>query len=83
MTVGPERLIRAILTIACFVPLALVLIMPVLINIIAFHIFLEPGGIAPGAVLMALESEKFAPIARVPYFKGVVVSARHEPRAVG
>jgi len=38
-----------------FVPLALVLLMPVLVNIIAFHIFLQPAGIAPGAVFTVLE----------------------------
>ena len=38
-----------------FVPLALVLLMPVLVNIIAFHLFLQPVGIAPGAVFMVLE----------------------------
>src|SRR5882724_13697905 len=38
-----------------FVPLALVLLMPVLVNIIAFHLFLQPAGMAPGAVFMALE----------------------------
>ncbi len=38
-----------------FVPLALVLLMPVLVNIIAFHIFLQPVGIGPGAVFMVLE----------------------------
>jgi len=38
-----------------FVPLALVLLMPVLVNIIAFHIFLQPAGIVPGVVFMVLE----------------------------
>lgn len=34
-----------------FVPLALTLIGPVLVNILLFHILLMPQGIAPGAVL--------------------------------
>ncbi len=38
-----------------FVPLALVILAPVLVNIIAFHIFLAPSGIVPGLVLVALE----------------------------
>ena len=38
-----------------FVPLALVLIAPVIVNIIAFHIFLAPAGIPPGIVVTALE----------------------------
>jgi len=38
-----------------FVPLALVLLMPVLVHIISFHVFLQPAGIVPGAVFMVLE----------------------------
>lgn len=38
-----------------FVPLALALLMPVLVNIIAFHLCLQPAGIVPGAVFLALE----------------------------
>ena len=38
-----------------FVPLALVLLLPILVNIIAFHLFLQPAGIVPGAVFMVLE----------------------------
>ena|SRR5579871_4145671 len=34
-----------------FVPLALVLLGPVLVNILLFHILLMPQGIVPGAVL--------------------------------
>ena len=29
--------------------------MPVLVNIILYHIFLQPSGIVPGAVLMVFE----------------------------
>jgi len=39
-----------------FVPLALALIAPVIVNIIAFHLFLDPSGIAPGAVVLILEA---------------------------
>lgn len=38
-----------------FVPLALVLLAPLLVNIVAFHVFLAPAGIVPGLVLTALE----------------------------
>jgi hypothetical protein len=38
-----------------FVPLALALIAPILVGIIAFHIFLAPSSIGPGAVLLAME----------------------------
>src|SRR3954463_12949873 len=49
---GTQLLVGLLLLINRFVPLALVLIMPILVNIIAFHIFLQPSGSAPGAVLM-------------------------------
>ena len=52
---GTQVIVGALLLLNRFVPLALVLIMPVLVNIVAFHIFLQPSGIAPGALLMALE----------------------------
>jgi uncharacterized membrane protein YphA (DoxX/SURF4 family) len=52
---GTQLLVGVLLLLNRFVPLALVLIMPVLVNIIAFHVFLQPAGIAPGIVLMILE----------------------------
>jgi uncharacterized membrane protein YphA (DoxX/SURF4 family) len=55
MVAGTQLLAGVLLLLNLFVPLALVLLMPVLVNIIAFHIFLEPSGTAPGAVLMAIE----------------------------
>jgi uncharacterized membrane protein YphA (DoxX/SURF4 family) len=38
-----------------FVPLALVILAPVLVNIVAFHIFLEPEGLPLVAVMVAIE----------------------------
>lgn len=38
-----------------FVPLALVLFAPFIVNSVAFHVFLEPGGRAPAGVFLALE----------------------------
>ena len=55
MVAGTQLLVGVLLLLNRFVPLALVLIMPILVNILAFHIFLQPAGIAPGAVLMLLE----------------------------
>ena len=55
MVAGTQLLVGVLLLLNRFVPLALVLIMPILVNIIAFHIFLAPSGAVPGAVLMALE----------------------------
>jgi uncharacterized membrane protein YphA (DoxX/SURF4 family) len=37
-----------------FVPLALVLLAPVMVNIVAFHAFLDPAGIAVAALLAVL-----------------------------
>jgi putative oxidoreductase len=51
---GTQLLVGILLLLNVFVPLALVLIMPVLVNIILFHIFLQPAGIVPGAILMAI-----------------------------
>src|SRR3954466_13924425 len=52
MVAGTQLLVGVLLLLNLFVPLALVLIMPILVNILAFHIFLQPAGLAPGAVLM-------------------------------
>ena len=37
-----------------FIPLALVLLGPVLVNILLFHIFFQPAGLAPGLLATAL-----------------------------
>lgn len=50
-----QLLVGLLLLFNLFAPLALVLIMPVLVNIILYHIFLQPSGIVPGAVLMVFE----------------------------
>jgi uncharacterized membrane protein YphA (DoxX/SURF4 family) len=52
---GTQLVVGLLLLLNIFVPLALVLIMPVLVNIILYHIFLQPPGIVPGAILMALD----------------------------
>ena len=51
------------------VPLALVLLAPVIVNIVGFHVFLAPGGLPLAAVVAALEvflawtrREAFAPL---------------------
>jgi uncharacterized membrane protein YphA (DoxX/SURF4 family) len=56
--VGGTQLVAGVLLLfGLFVPLALILLMPVLVNIILFHLFLSPapGAFAPGIVLMVLE----------------------------
>lgn len=47
----------ALLLIGVAVPFALVILAPVIVNIIAFHIYLspEPGAMAPGLLVTALE----------------------------
>ncbi len=52
---GTEVLVGALLLSNRFVPLALVLIAPVLVNIVAFHAFLEPSGLPLAVILVALE----------------------------
>ena len=39
-----------------FVPLALVLLAPVIVQIFLFHLFLEPSGLPLGVILVALEA---------------------------
>ena len=52
---GTQTLVGVMLLTNCFVPLALALIAPVIVNIIAFHLFLMPSTIAPGIVVLVLE----------------------------
>jgi len=52
---GTQTLVGVLLLINCFVPLALALIAPVIVNIICFHVFLMPSTIAPGIVVAVLE----------------------------
>src|SRR5512140_1884683 len=55
MVMGTQVLVGVLLLLNRFVPLALALIAPIIVNIIAFHIFLAPSGIGPGAVALLLE----------------------------
>ncbi len=52
---GTQTLVGVLLLVNRFVPLALALIAPVIVNIIAFHLFLAPSSIAPGIVVLVLE----------------------------
>jgi uncharacterized membrane protein YphA (DoxX/SURF4 family) len=38
-----------------FVPLALVLLAPFMVNSLAFHLFLEPSGLLPACIYLALQ----------------------------
>lgn len=52
---GTETLCGALLIVGAFVPLALTVLAPILVNILAFHIFLAPAGLSLPMVLVALE----------------------------
>ena len=50
-----QTIVGGLLLLNRFVPLALALIAPVIVNIVAFHVFLEPTGIVIAFVVLALE----------------------------
>jgi hypothetical protein len=52
---GTEVVVGALLLSNRFVPLALVVIAPVIVNIFAFHAFLDPSGIVIAGVLVVIE----------------------------
>ena len=54
---GTEVVVGFLLLINCFVPLALVVIAPVIVNIVAFNVLLAPSGMgyAMSAIIVALE----------------------------
>jgi hypothetical protein len=52
---GTQLLVGILLLANRFVLLALVLIAPIFVGIVTFHIFLAPATIAPGLILLALE----------------------------
>jgi len=74
---GVEILCGLLLLIGRFVPLALVLLAPILVNIVGFHVFLdEPKNGVVGYVLTAIEL--FLASAYWPAFRGMLqLNARH------
>lgn len=52
---GTEALVGLLLLVNRFVPLALVVIAPVIVNIVAFHVILAPEGSVTAIVVLALE----------------------------
>lgn len=52
---GTEALAAVMLLSNRFVPLALALLAPVVVNIVAFHAFLAPTGVGMTVVILALE----------------------------
>ena len=61
----------ALLLVNRFVPLALVLLGPVIVNIICYHVFLNPSGAAPAAVVTVLWLIVF--YGKRQYFSGIFV----------
>jgi hypothetical protein len=52
---GTELVVGALLLANRFVPLALALLAPVVVNILAFHAFLAPSGLAIAFIVLGLE----------------------------
>ena len=52
---GTEVLVGALLLLNRFVPFALALIAPVIVNIVAVHAFLAPSGLGMAIVILGLE----------------------------
>ena len=52
---GTEVLVGALLLLNRFVPLALTLIAPVIVNIVAVHVLLAPSGAVISIIILALE----------------------------
>jgi uncharacterized membrane protein YphA (DoxX/SURF4 family) len=72
-----------------FVPLALALLAPVIVNIVAFHVALAPSGMGPAIVALALElylawsyRDAFRPMLRARNEAGGVASGTGHPAAV-
>jgi putative oxidoreductase len=61
-----------LLIVGWFVPLALVLLGPIIVNILLFHLTLAPSGIGPGLVCALLEV--FLIYAYWPAFRGIFSS---------
>ncbi len=56
LIMGTQLIVGALLLLNRFVPLALALIAPIVVNIFAFHAILAPAGVGLGVVIVALEA---------------------------
>jgi len=52
---GTQVLVGALFLVNRFVPLALALVAPEIVNIVLFHIFLEPSGLPIAMIVLVLE----------------------------
>ena len=55
LIMGTQLIVGLLLVTNRFVPLALALIAPIVVNIIAFHVFLAPSGLPLAVVVLVLE----------------------------
>ncbi len=55
LVAGTQLVVSLLLISNRFVPLALALIAPVVVNIVAFHVFLAPSGSGPAAFVLVCE----------------------------
>jgi uncharacterized membrane protein YphA (DoxX/SURF4 family) len=55
LVMGTQLIVGVLLLTNRFVPLALALIAPIVVNIVALHIFLAPSGLPLAIVVLALE----------------------------
>ncbi len=55
MVMGTQLLVGVLLLLNRFVPLALALLAPVIVNIVVFHLFLAPSGLGIAFLVLALE----------------------------
>ena len=55
LTSGVQLLAGVLLVVGRFVPLALALLAPVVVNIFLFHVFLEPSGMVVAVLVVAAE----------------------------
>ena len=74
-----QLVVGALLLANRFVPLALLLFAPFIVNAVAFHVFLEPAGLIPSLVFLAFEL--YLAWTYRAAFRGVL-TARTEPAKV-
>jgi uncharacterized membrane protein YphA (DoxX/SURF4 family) len=85
---GTEVIVGVLLLSNRFVPLALTVLAPIVVNIVAFHAFLAPSGLALPVVIVALgvylaytERAVFAPLLRARQSEPTPQSQRMHDRA--
>jgi hypothetical protein len=85
---GTEVIVGLLLLSNRFVPLALTILAPIVVNIVAFHLFLAPAGLAIPLVVTALgiylastERNAFAPVLRARSLEPVPESTPRQARA--